>query len=140
MRDEKDRCPLPPAATQADRGYIDAFYKVAELLGVGARPNPPKVVFETVILPRLRDLLQRAAPTKSAKVCPACCGANVACRWCNGTRVETRESGKYSDYPPPPETGAPHKQCTFMTCNEQQRCVRPEICPVRGALSEEASR
>ena len=37
-------------------GYKDAFYQIAELLGMAAMPVSPKEAFETVMLPRLRKL------------------------------------------------------------------------------------
>lgn len=43
-------------------GYEQAFYAVAELLGItNAQPLSPKHVWETQVLPRLRDLAVRAA-------------------------------------------------------------------------------
>jgi hypothetical protein len=47
---------LVGAATETD-GYRDAFYAIGELLGMTAMPISPKEAFETVMLPRLRQLL-----------------------------------------------------------------------------------
>lgn len=41
-------------------GYQDAFYKIAEVLGMPAMPVSPKEAFETVMLPKLRALRGRA--------------------------------------------------------------------------------
>jgi len=38
-------------------GYKDAFYQIAELLDMTAMPISPKQAFETVMLPRLRELV-----------------------------------------------------------------------------------
>lgn len=38
-------------------GYMNAFYKISDLLGLPAMPISPKEAFETVMLPRLRELL-----------------------------------------------------------------------------------
>jgi len=43
-------------------GYVTAFYRVAELIDIGAQPTSPAVVFETMILPRLREALAAETP------------------------------------------------------------------------------
>lgn len=40
-------------ALAANEGYKRAFYEIADILGIGARPNSPKDVFEQVIKPML---------------------------------------------------------------------------------------
>jgi hypothetical protein len=47
------------------QGYRDAFYKIAEMLGLSAMPISPKDAFETVMVPRLRALLDRPADAGS---------------------------------------------------------------------------
>ncbi|MGC0863540.1 hypothetical protein [Pantoea agglomerans] len=43
-------------ALAADEGYKQAFYEIADILGIGARPDSPKDVFEKVIKPMLINL------------------------------------------------------------------------------------
>lgn len=43
-------------ALAENEGYKQAFYEIAEILGVGARPDSPKNVFEQVIKPMLINL------------------------------------------------------------------------------------
>jgi hypothetical protein len=43
--------------------YVDAFYQVAALVGIDtAQPISPKQVFESQVLPRLRELVERPSP------------------------------------------------------------------------------
>jgi hypothetical protein len=42
-------------------GYKDAFYEIAKLLDMTAMPISPREAFETVMLPRLRELVSREA-------------------------------------------------------------------------------
>lgn len=53
----------PPAqsAPETTDGYVEAFYKIAEVLGIGAKPESPMVVFETVMLPMIEKLARTAA-------------------------------------------------------------------------------
>lgn len=39
-----------------NEGYKQAFYEIAEILGIGARPDSPKDVFEQVMKPMLMNL------------------------------------------------------------------------------------
>jgi hypothetical protein len=43
-------------ALAANEGYKQAFYEIADILGIGARPDSPKDVFEQVIKPMLINL------------------------------------------------------------------------------------
>jgi hypothetical protein len=45
---------------QSADGYMDAFYKVASLLGIGARTLPPMEVFHGEMVPRLEAVLKDA--------------------------------------------------------------------------------
>lgn len=38
-------------------GYVKAFYEIASILGISAQPNSPRHVFETVMKPKLQDLV-----------------------------------------------------------------------------------
>lgn len=38
-------------------GYVKAFYEIASILGISAQPNSPRRVFETVMKPKLQDLV-----------------------------------------------------------------------------------
>lgn len=42
---------------QPDTGYTDAFYQLAEMMGLAASPKSPRVMWETVMQPRLQELL-----------------------------------------------------------------------------------
>lgn len=42
---------------EAAHGYQEAFYKIAEILGVGALPTTPAQAFASVIVPKLRELM-----------------------------------------------------------------------------------
>lgn len=53
---------LAHAAPQ-QAGYSDAFYELAKLMGIGARAQSPKVVWEREMLPRL--ILALSAPQQS---------------------------------------------------------------------------
>lgn len=53
-----ERPATPPEGSQ---GYVDAFYEIAKVLGIPAMPVSPKEGFETVMLPRLRQLLAAEA-------------------------------------------------------------------------------
>lgn len=39
------------------QGYMDAFYEIANLLGLPAMPISPREAFETVMLPKLHRLI-----------------------------------------------------------------------------------
>jgi hypothetical protein len=54
------------AETGCFDGYKDAFYQIAELLGLPAMPISPKQAFETVMLPKLRELVAEKAPVAPA--------------------------------------------------------------------------
>ena len=43
-------------ALASNEGYKQAFYEIADILGIGARPDSPKDVFEQVIKPMLINL------------------------------------------------------------------------------------
>lgn len=58
--------PLPETA--CSDGYKDAFYQIAELLGLTAMPISPKAAFETVMLPRLRELVTVKAEAEHVPV------------------------------------------------------------------------
>lgn len=45
-------------ALAANEGYKQAFYEMAETLGIGACPDSPKNVFELVIKPKLEALMK----------------------------------------------------------------------------------
>jgi hypothetical protein len=45
---------------QSADGYMDAFFKVASLLGIGARPLPPMEVFHGEMVPTLEAVLKDA--------------------------------------------------------------------------------
>lgn len=45
-------------ALAANEGYKQAFYEMAEILGIGACPDSPKNVFELVIKPKLEALMK----------------------------------------------------------------------------------
>lgn len=47
-----------PAPSQGADGYRDAFYELAEMLGIGARPHSPKTVWESEMRPCLQALLE----------------------------------------------------------------------------------
>ena len=47
-----------PAPSQGADGYRDAFYEIADLLGIGARPDSPKTVWETEMRPMLQALME----------------------------------------------------------------------------------
>ena len=49
--------PVPGGAGGSDQGYADAFYKIGELLGIPAVPDSPAVVFERVMLPKIKALI-----------------------------------------------------------------------------------
>lgn len=51
---------LAGATAEPSDGYKDAFYAIGELIGLTAMPISPKEVFETRMLPVLRELLSRA--------------------------------------------------------------------------------
>ncbi len=40
-------------------GYVDAFYRIAELLDITPQPASPKEVFEKQMLPKLERLLSK---------------------------------------------------------------------------------
>lgn len=42
---------------EAAHGYQEAFYKIAEILGIGAMPTKPAQTFASVIVPKLRELM-----------------------------------------------------------------------------------
>lgn len=42
---------------EAAHGYQEAFYKIAEILGVGALPTTPAQAFASVIVPKLLELM-----------------------------------------------------------------------------------
>ena len=44
---------------QPDTGYTDAFYQLAEMMGLPATPQSPRTVWETVMQPRLQELLDQ---------------------------------------------------------------------------------
>lgn len=77
------------ASRDAD-GYREAFYQIADLLGLPAMPISPKEAFETVMLPRLRELLTRACQHpleyRSLRISPiretwcAACGATLSAK------------------------------------------------------------
>lgn len=64
------------AAEKTSDGYMTAFYQIADLLGLPAMPISPKEAFETVMLPRLRELL---ASDTNARLGP---GIEAYCRQC----------------------------------------------------------
>lgn len=49
-------------ALAENEGYKQAFYEMAEILGIGARPDSPKTVFETVMKPTLINLKKKEMP------------------------------------------------------------------------------
>ena len=49
--------PLYATPTQPDTGYTDAFYQLAEMMGLPATPHSPKHMWEMIMRPRLQDLL-----------------------------------------------------------------------------------
>ena len=49
-------------ALAENEGYKQAFYEMAEILGIGARPDSPKDVFEQVIKPTLIKLKKNETP------------------------------------------------------------------------------
>jgi hypothetical protein len=53
--------------TPAD-GYMDAYYQIANLLDMPAMPISPKEAFETMMLPRLRELLAEKTSVSPAHV------------------------------------------------------------------------
>lgn len=59
--DEIERLQRENAELKATDGYVGAFYKIGELLGLTAMPISPKEAFETVMFPRLRQLVDGAA-------------------------------------------------------------------------------
>jgi hypothetical protein len=51
----------PPAGdVAADQGYVSAFYALAMLMGIGARPVSPETVWKDEMLPRLKVALAAA--------------------------------------------------------------------------------
>lgn len=48
----------------SDDGYKDAFYKIGEILGIPASPHSPKHIFETVMLPKIKELVSRDKASK----------------------------------------------------------------------------
>jgi hypothetical protein len=71
----------PSVETNGEDGYKAAFYQIAELLGMTAMPISPKEAFETVMLPRLRELVAvkttspRPITEREGPHCPTCeCG------------------------------------------------------------------
>ena len=53
-----------PEASQADDGdrdgYVDAYYEITSLLGIGAQPLSPKRVHENLVMPSLRRLVAQS--------------------------------------------------------------------------------
>lgn len=49
-------------------GYVKAFYEIAGILGISAQPSSPKHVFETVMKPKLQDLVSTAQPVRDGWV------------------------------------------------------------------------
>lgn len=45
------------AQPDGNDGYVKAFYEIASILAIPAQPNSPKHVFETVMKPKLQDLV-----------------------------------------------------------------------------------
>lgn len=43
----------------SQQGYVDAFFEISKLLDIPALPISPKEAFETVMLPRLRELIEK---------------------------------------------------------------------------------
>ncbi|MGX9363660.1 hypothetical protein [Pantoea ananatis] len=50
------------AQPDGNDGYVKAFYEIASILAIPAQPNSPKHVFETVMKPKLQDLVATAQP------------------------------------------------------------------------------
>lgn len=50
------------------KGYIDCFYQLAEIMGVGAQPCCPKEAWEAQMLPRLAHILDTYNKTVSVEV------------------------------------------------------------------------
>jgi hypothetical protein len=50
------------ASVGGEDGYKAAFYELADLMGLGASPESPRVVWETVMEPRLRAAFRTQAP------------------------------------------------------------------------------
>ena len=51
-----------------DQGYDTAFYEIASVLGISARPEAPAVVFKNEMLPRLKTLVAAGTPQPAASV------------------------------------------------------------------------
>lgn len=55
-------------ALAENEGYKQAFYEMAEILGIGARPDSPKNVFDLVIKPKLEALMKERGKLASENI------------------------------------------------------------------------
>ena len=55
MHNERD-------AGEVTFGYADAFYEIASMVGIGAQPHPPKVVWEEQLRPTIALLMSTRPP------------------------------------------------------------------------------
>lgn len=62
---------------EAAHGYQEAFYKIAEILGIGAIPTTPAQAFASVIVPKLRELMSESA--RKSQEYPDCSGDPASC-------------------------------------------------------------
>jgi hypothetical protein len=46
-------CPYGCGEISSEAGYVSAFYELAEMMGIAARPCTPKAVWEREMRPRL---------------------------------------------------------------------------------------
>jgi Lar family restriction alleviation protein len=49
-------CPYGCGAISGEAGYVEAFYELADMMGIGAQPRSPKDVWEQQMKPRLAPL------------------------------------------------------------------------------------
>lgn len=61
---------------EAAHGYQEAFYKIAEILGVNPMMMPPALAFALVIVPRLREVM---AEWETSGEYPECSGDLASC-------------------------------------------------------------
>jgi hypothetical protein len=111
--------------TGCSDGYKDAFYQIAELLDMTAMPISPKEAFETVMLPRLRELVavKAAAPLWSCGTCALGNGESLThCQNCGRPRPTSCREHISKPHPACPTCAAVKtttEPCTFPDCEHR---------------------
>jgi hypothetical protein len=52
-------CPYGCGPISGEAGYVDAFYEIADMMGIVAQPRSPKEVWESEMKPRLAAALAK---------------------------------------------------------------------------------